>query len=377
MKQPQQKVTDEEIIDALKTMSGREAAKHLGINPRRLWARKAALARKGYSPDHDMTHTVPDGYKVKGVSTYYDKEGKPAGQWVKSTIDQDRQRELLEASIEAALKDLPRYIPKEAGKSHVDSLMAVYPIGDAHIGEYIWGAECGEDWDLSIAERVHCGAMAALVDSAPATEHALIINLGDAAHYDSMIAVTPRSGHHLDADSRYAKMVDVLILTMRQMLESALTKHKFVHVVHVIGNHDETGAVWLSRLFAHLYANDPRVTVETSPSVFSYYRWGKNLIGMHHGHTCKADKLAGVMAADRAKDWGESTHRYWYTGHIHHESKKEFPGVVVESFNTLAPADSYAHSNGYRSRQNMKCIVLHKQYGEVARHTVNPSMLSS
>jgi hypothetical protein len=369
------KVTDDQIIEALKTMSVRAAAEHFGMSERRFYARKAKLPNKGWSPEHDMTHTVPDGFKVKGVSSLYNKDGQLSAQWVKSTIDQDRQRQLFEASIEAALKDLPPYIPKQAGSSHIGHLMSVYPIGDPHFGEYIWGDECGADWDLSIAERIHCGAMAALVESAPATEHALIINLGDAAHYDSMIAVTPRSGHHLDADSRYAKMVDVLIMAMRQIVESALTKHKFVHVVHVIGNHDETGAVWLSRLFAHLYAKDPRVTVETSPSVFSYYRWGKNLIGMHHGHTCKADRLAGVMAADRAKDWGESAHRYWYTGHIHHESKKEYPGVLVESFNTLAPTDSYAHSGGWRSRQNMKCIVLHKEHGEVARHTVNPDML--
>lgn len=372
---PNQKVTDEQVIEALKHMSGRLAAERLGISERNLWTRKARLAKKGYSPEHDMTHTVPDGYKVKGVSTYYNNEGKPTGQWVKSSIDEDRQRVLFEASCEAALKDLPVASQFEHKGTTLPHLLTVYPIGDPHFGEYIWGDECGEDWDLSIAERVHCGAMNALVEAAPHTERALIVNLGDAAHYDSMIAVTPRSGHHLDADSRYAKMVDVLIMAMRQCVESALRKHKFVHVVHVIGNHDETGAVWLARLFAHMYSKEPRVTVETSPSVFSYYRWGDNLIGMHHGHSCKAEKLMGVMATDRAKDWGETTHRYWYTGHVHHESKKEFPGVVVESFNTLAPADSYAHSNGYRSRQNMKCIVLHKRHGEVARHTVNPGML--
>lgn len=370
------KHSDETMKEALTGRTVAEAAEMLGIHERNMYHHKARFARQGWSPEHDMTHIVPDGYHVKGVSTYYNKEGKPAGQWVKSSIDYERQRELFEASIEAALKDLPCVPARTFSAKSLPMLMTAYPIGDPHFGEYIWGDECGKDWDLSIAERTHCGAMNALVDSAPPTEHALIINLGDAAHYDSMIAVTPRSGHHLDADSRYAKMVDVLIMAMRQCVESALTKHKYVHVVHVIGNHDETGAVWLSRLFAHLYSQEPRVTVETSPSVFSYHRWGKNLIGMHHGHTCKAEKLAGVMAADRAKDWGETDHRYWYTGHIHHESKKEYPGVVVESFNTLAPNDSYAHSGGWRSRQNMKCIVLHKEHGEVSRHTVHPDMLS-
>lgn len=369
------KVTDEQIIEALQTMSGRAAAEHLGIDSRTLWRRKALLAKRGFSPEHGLRELYPEGFRMGKVTIQRNAGGDIERTWERMCEDKDRQRELFEASCKAAVKDLPVVVPKKAKGEYLDHLLTCYPIGDPHFGEYIWGDECGKDWDLTIAERVHCGAMASLVSAAPATERAVIINLGDAAHYDSMIAVTPRSGHHLDADSRYAKMVDVLIMAMRQCVESALAKHRYVHVVHVIGNHDETGAVWLSRLFDHLYSKEPRVTVETTPSVFSYYRWGKTLIGMHHGHTAKADKLPGVMATDRAQDWGETTHRYWYTGHIHHESKKEYPGCMVESFNTLAPGDSYAHSGGWRSRQNMKCIVLHKEHGEVARHTVNPDML--
>ena len=41
--------------------------------------RNAAL--QGYSPEHDMNRLVPQGFKVKGVSTYYNAEGKPSGQW--------------------------------------------------------------------------------------------------------------------------------------------------------------------------------------------------------------------------------------------------------------------------------------------------------
>jgi len=372
----EQKVTDEQIIEALKTMNNNEAAKHLGLHVRTLSKRKARMALRGHIPEMHIDTKLPSFLKIKGTSQLMRRgEAEPLLSWVKTNTDTEALEALIRASCEAAVKDLPCVPARPFAGTYLPDLMTAYPIGDPHFGEYIWAAECGEDWDLSIAERVHCAAMAALVESAPPTETAIIVNLGDAAHYDSMAAVTPRSGHHLDADSRYAKMVDILILAMRQCVESALTKHKFVHVVHVIGNHDETGAVWLSRLFAHVYRDEPRVTVETSPSVFSYYRWGKNLIGMHHGHTSKAEKLPGVMATDRAKDWGETLHRYWWTGHIHHESKKEYPGCTVESFNTLAPGDSYAHAGGWRSRQNMKAIVLHREHGEVARHTVHPSML--
>jgi len=191
-----------------------------------------------------------------------------------------------------------------------------------------------------------------------------------------MAAVTPRSGHHLDADSRYAKMVHVAIKVMRQCIESALLKHRNVRVINLIGNHDETGALWLSAALAHMYEAEPRVMVDTSPSVFAYFEFGANLVGCHHGHTCKADKLPGVMAADRPEAWGRTKHRYWWMGHVHHQQVKEHPGCVVESFNTLAPNDAYAAAGGWRSREMMKCIVLHRLHGEVARHSVHPDMLT-
>jgi hypothetical protein len=370
------KATDDQLREALATMTVAQTAAHFGMNERTVWSRKAKLALHGHIPEMHIESKIPSFLKIKGTSQLMRRgESEPLLSWVKTNTDGEALQAMVEASCAAAVKDLPHVPARSHAGSYLPDLMTAYPIGDPHFGEYIWAEECGADWDLSIAEQTHCAAMASLVESAPPTETAIIVNLGDAAHYDSMAAITPRSGHHLDADSRYAKMVDILILAMRQCVESALSKHKFVHVVHVIGNHDETGAVWLSRLFAHLYANEPRVTVETSPSVFSYYRWGKNLIGMHHGHTSKAEKLPGVMATDRARDWGETLHRYWWTGHIHHESKKEYPGCTVESFNTLAPGDSYAHAGGWRSRQNMKAIVLHKEHGEVARHTVHPAML--
>src|SRR5690606_39279255 len=93
-----------EYIDAVNEYgSNQKAARALGVTRRTvdkgINSAKAAAARAGYSPSHDMTRTVPDGYKVKGVSTYYNKDGKPTGQWVKSTADEQRQRELMQAAF--------------------------------------------------------------------------------------------------------------------------------------------------------------------------------------------------------------------------------------------------------------------------------------
>jgi hypothetical protein len=210
---------------------------------------------------------------------------------------------------------------------------------------------------------------------APACEQALIINCGDWFHADNMEGTTSRSGHILDVDGRYAKMIRVGVKVMRQCIESALMKHARVRVCNVIGNHDDTGAIWLSIALSHIYANEPRVTIDTSPAPFMYHEHGKVLIGMHHGHSCKPDRLPGVMATDQAQAWGRTEFRYWYIGHVHHQSVKEYSGVTVESFNTLTAKDAYSAWGGYRAQQNMKCIIHHAEFGEVGRHTVNPNML--
>lgn len=338
------------------------------------WAEEVVSARAGWAPDNQMVKPVAPGFAVKGTSTLYRDDGTVAAQWVKTTADEQARQAALEAMLEAVRAELPRVAPRKAKGAWLPELLTAYPIGDPHFGMYSWADETGADWDLDIARRVHCSAMDALVAAAPASEVGLVVNLGDLMHFDSLEAKTPRSGHILDGDGRYAKVIDVAVQTLRQCVESALAKHKRVHVVNVRGNHDETGALWLARLLAVAYEREPRVTVDTNPSVFNYYRFGRCLVGMHHGHTCKPDKLPGVMAADRAKDWGETDHRYWWQGHIHTESKREFPGVSVESFNTLAARDAFAAEGGWRSGRTMQAIVLHQQHGEVGRSRVNSAM---
>lgn len=357
-----------------------KAAEAMGVNSRAVWgavqAVKKKAARQGHAPEHDMTRTAPDGFHVKGVSTYYNKEGKPTGQWLKTNIDQKRQAEILVEAIKAMAVDLPVLLPRATAPENTDSrLMACYPIGDLHVGMFSWGEETGDDWNLEITERIQCSAMARLVELSPACEHATIVNLGDWMHADNMEGVTTRSGHSLDMAGRYGAMAAMAVKIMRQCIESALEKHRFVHVINVGGNHDDVGTIMLRTCLAIMYANEPRVTIDTAPGAFHYFRHGRVLVGLHHGHSCKADRLPGVMAADRAKDWGETDYRYWWVGHVHHQSLKDYPGVTVESFRTLAAKDAYAHWGGYRAPRDMKCIVLDVDDGEAFRITSSVSMI--
>lgn len=364
----------------IKEGSGNAGARAIGMDlgqaSKMLSSIRGRAARAGYSPEHDMTRTVPEGFHVRGTSTLYDAEGNAKLQWVKSSIDHERQREIMQQAIEALGADLPRLPPTDGPEYTRSDLMAVYPLGDPHIGMLSWAQETGVDWDLAIAEKAFRGVFDRLVKTAPHCEQAVIVNLGDYFHYDNMEGTTSRSKHSLDTDGRYAKMVQVGVRILRQMIHSALEHHKSVRVINATGNHDDTGSLFLSVCLANIYENEPRVTIDQAPAPFHYVQHGKTMFGVHHGHTCKPGQLPGVMAADQPVMWGDTVHRYWYTGHIHHETKKEFPGVVQESFRTIAGRDAYAAWGGYRAGQDSKCIVLHNLHGEVERHTVNITQLA-
>lgn len=370
-------VSDDDLIAAMREHgSARGAAKALGLHHSGVSRRVKRLAIKGYSPAHDMTHPVPDGFNVRGVSTLYRQDGTVAAQWVKSSADAERREAMLREALAAMATDLPRVSPRKASGTYLDDLLTVYPIGDPHIGMVSWPEETGDDWNLKIAEQVHCDAMAELVRAAPASKQAVVVNLGDLYHRDGVNAETPRSRHPLDVDGRFMKMFRVGVMVMRRCIESALEKHERVHVISAAGNHDESSAQALAVLLAVAYENEPRVTVDLSPSVFHYYRWGKVLIGVHHGHTCKVAALPGVMAADRAKDWGECRFRHWLVGHVHHQSVNEYPGVTVETFGTLAAKDAYATNGGWRSNRHMQSVIYHSGGWLVARSQVAADMFA-
>jgi UDP-2,3-diacylglucosamine pyrophosphatase LpxH len=371
-----------EYLDAIEQHGGqRKACKALGLNrstmQEAIYRLKKAAARKGYSPEHDMTKTVPDGFMVKGVSTYYDQEGKPRGQWVKSSADMDRQAELMRIAVAALseeVKGLAKPV-KEPAKASSD-LLCVYPMGDPHFGLYAWAKECGDNFDLNEARRLTLGAVDRLVASSPAADTALLLLLGDIFHANDQTNQTPAHKHQLDVDSRFVHVLQVGIETFRHAIRRLLEKHQRVVVRCCPGNHDPQ-AVWaLAFTLAAYFDNEPRVEIDLSPAAHWFFRFGKVLIGSTHGDKSKAEQLLGVMAADRAQDWGLTKHRHWYCGHVHHSSVKEYPGVTVETFRTLAASDAYAAGHGYRAGRDMRLIVLHSEHGEIERHRADIGMIA-
>lgn len=336
---------------------------------------KKHAARSGYSPEHNMTHTVPEPFVVKGVSTYFDSEGKPRGQWVKSSVDTDRLNEMLRATAEAMAEELPRCIPIHKPDETLSDLANLYTLTDSHVGMLAWAKEAGEDWDLKIAESVLIGCFERMVASSPHSRVGIVNQLGDFLHFDSLSAITPAHGHLLDADSRFSKMVSIAIRILRRVIDMALERHEEVHLILAEGNHDMASSVWLRHMFKALYENEPRITVNDNELPYYVYQHGKVMLGFHHGHLSKNSELPIIFAAQYPKVWGTTTKRYVHTGHRHHKDEKEHPGITVVQHPTLAARDAYAARGGWISDREATAMTYHSTYGLVARNTVTPEML--
>lgn len=338
---------------------------------------KTRAVFQGHSPEHGLTAPgLPAEFPADGISLYIDKDRKPGGYWLKGKRDREKYETMVRETIRALTADLRGLAPlTPAPRARDEDLLSVYPLGDPHFGMYAWAKETGDNFDLDIARELTLGAVDRLVSVGPPSGTAILLPLGDVFHMDDQTNRTPQSQHQLDADGRYGKVIQVGIQTFKHAAQRLLQKHSRVVIRFLKGNHDPN-AVWALRFsIAEFFANEPRVTVELSPAAHWFYRFDKVLIGATHGDETKHRDLLGVMAVDRSQDWGETKHRYFYTGHVHNQVVTELPGLLCESFRTLAARDAYSTGAGYRAGRDMRLIVHHREDGEIERYRCDASRI--
>jgi hypothetical protein len=371
-------------IDAVIESQGnvRAAARKLSLHHStvqtniRLAIEKAAL--KGHSPKHDMTKTVPAGFSIKGTSTLYDAEGNVSQQWVKTRADDEARERIIREAFASLYDEVPR-----VKKSHkpdlaatASSLCNVFTITDFHMGMLAWHKEGGDDWDLRIAEDTLEKFFDAMIAGAPHAKIAVINQLGDFLHQDGLRAETPTSGHLVDSDGRFSKIIQAALRALRRVIDRALETHEEVHVVMAEGNHDIVSSIWLRIMFSALYENEPRVTINDSEIPYYAFRWGSTLLGFHHGHLAKNASLPAIFAQQFRRMWGETDRCHIHTGHRHHMDFKEFPGAKVFQHPTMTARDAFAARGGWISERQGMCMTYHLDYGLQGMNIVTPEMLA-
>lgn len=368
------KMTDQQFKEArAQGKTYKQIAEEFGLNVRSVERRASRLARAG-----ETEIKGAPGFAVVRESVLTRANGEEVMRWTITNKDKEHLEALMQAAMEAFAEEVPRLEPQPESRKDYSESLALYPIFDMHIGAMAHKHECGENWDTATAERVMNNFFDYAIERAPNSEKAVLLIGGDMLHSDGLEAVTPASGHVLDQDSRYAKLVYVAIRATRRAISLMLTKHKEVEVQIIEGNHDQSGMIWLRAAMAAAYEEEPRVYVDVSPRVVHHTQYGKTFLAYHHGHTVrKPESLLMMCAADWREDFGISKSMYAHVGHWHHQTVTETSLGIVEVHSTMAAKDAYAARGGWRSRRRAAVIVYDKEYGEIGRFMHYPEMVES
>lgn len=273
----------------------------------------------------------------------------------------------LAALMRDAFEDMTPSGPAIAPDRVNRDLLTLIPLFDAHIGMFAWSKETGsQDYDLKLAESDLRQSIAKIMQVAPESEKAVLLIGGDFFHADDQNNETPRSKHKLDVDSRHFRVVDIGVRIIAETIDTMLRRHKEVLVRVLRGNHDEHSHMILTFALEQRYRLEPRITVEKTPRDLFMLQWGRTAIFAHHGDKAKPQQMA-LQLSDVCPFWSETRHRYAFTGHIHHDSAKDFGPLRWESLRAFAPPDAYAASMGYGGRRALQVLTFHLDSGLINR----------
>jgi hypothetical protein len=359
--------TQREAVQAMEQHgSQRKAADALGITRSALRTRLEG-AKRYQSADPAVQGAMSEvGMKDAGVlhSGWIKTDG--ASLYFQMPREQVSIDDTAERIVEA-LSDIEPIPAISAPLNVDDDLLTLIPLPDAHIGQYSWGDETGEDYNTEIAQDRILNGVAQCLASSPSAGEAVIVAMGDLLHANDQTNQTPQSKHQLDVDTRHFRNMDIAISTLAASVDAALGKYKKVSVVVQPGNHDQ--AAYMGVLFAlsERYRENPRVSVQRKPGEFFVRQFGKCLLASHHGDKAKAERLVMYLADRWADMWGKTKYRFLFTGHLHHTKSQDIGGVLWEQLRAITSKDAYATAHAYSARAEMQCITYHRDRGEISR----------
>jgi len=308
--------------------------------------------------------SIPSTHRLGLVTSTIEPDGRISKQWARHLPGPDGEaiaQKILERfeKMEYAIPTIP-----EPAIFSSDYLNLV-PLADLHMGLMTWAKETGENWDLKIARRVYTASISRLMARLPAADTCVVLGGGDQMHADNNSNVTPNSGHSLDVDGRYDKVVEVTQDLFLDIISMALQRHSKVIVRILKGNHDEHASTAIVGFLRGAFRNNPRVDIVTSPSKFWRHQHGLTMLAATHGDQAKPKMMPGIMAARWAEMWGATKFRYAHCFHVHHRErlKDESGGAIVDTYTSPAPQDAWHYGMGFISSRLFEAATYSKFTG--------------
>ena len=268
--------------------------------------------------------------------------------------------------------------PKKTDGTQILGQLAIY---DPHVGMFAQEKYTrASDYNCDLAADLMTTAAATLCRRLDRPHEIVVVFGGDIIHCDTRDYKTSSSSsnHVLDVDTRYQRVVNYAIAACTDVVEIAAAHARRVRVVITPGNHDWHACVWLSQVLRAYYSRCKNVIIDSQQSPRKCLVWGENLLVWSHGDKVRFNKWPMIIAAEFAKEWGNTSHRYLQLGHVHHKKAiapvmvEEQAGLHVEHLEALCPTDAWHAESGYvGSQRGASAFEYHKKAGRISRFYYN------
>ncbi len=235
---------------------------------------------------------------------------------------------------------------------------------DLHYGKYAWSGEVRDEYNRQMARDLLLGKTASILSDVVKYQiEKIIIPVGsDFFHVDTLGGTTTK-GTPQDCDGTF---IQIMVEGQQLMVEfiDILRGVAPVEILLTAGNHDfKLSHVLLEYLGAY-YRSCEDVEVIKCHKFRQYYEYGENLMGFTHGDGTKLSDLPYLMAREAPDFWSRTKHRFFFTGHLHHEMVKDFNGVKVYQMPSLSGSDRWHHQHGFEgSNRALQAYLIHPSEG--------------
>jgi hypothetical protein len=322
---------------------------------------------RGNKSPVDPVRFMPKPAEMKRWSKKADQN--ETGSTIREVILSDIRKETIDRAIRK-----PKVKWKPADERH---LLEISPV-DLHVGKYAWGEEAGEDYDITIAERVFTEAIDDLLHRASVyTLEKIVLVVGNDLLQTDTLQGTTTAGTYVDTDSRYIKSFRRARAINSWAIHRCATIAP-VEVQIIPGNHDSLTAFHVGEVLEAEFENDPRVTVNNGARRRKYLRYGVTLLGWTHGNEEKTQDLPLIMAQEEPEAWGQTLHREWHIGHLHkmketrYTAGDSFNGVRVRILPSLCAPDAWHYTRGFvKERRACEAYLWNRKSGYAGHFSSN------
>jgi hypothetical protein len=299
------------------------------------------LASHGYDPSK---WTIVE-------STYSSSPGRYTSRIkVKPALFQDNDEATLMASVSRALELLPPIMEHHRAPYRFSDgdlqyeRTAVLPLYDLHFGrQYALNGTIIDHLDLAASLVPMITQFIEHAHSSKATNVIIVVGQ-DFLNSDTILGTTTKGTPQRNSLPWHEAFAQGLVL-LADIIDR-VSEHFSTKVVYSEGNHDTVLSFCLAKALEQRYRLSTQVKVDASISPRKYETVaGSTLLGFIHDPN--HPKLSSLMQTDVPEMWGQTSRRYWITGHVHSLGISSGSGYAVITCPSPAIMDEWTEDSGY------------------------------